>query len=56
MLTDIKMKKNITELGYSDRLKMYDNPSKIYVDHGIYVHSNDLFSKSTAPLVLKFPM
>ena len=35
MLTDIKMIKNETELGHSDRLKIYVNPSKIYVDPGI---------------------
>ena len=35
MLIDIKMKKNITELGHSDRLKMYINPSKMYIDPGI---------------------
>ena len=28
-------KKNITELGHSDRLKIYTNPSKIYVNPGI---------------------
>ena len=31
MLIDIKMKKKITELGNSDRLKIYVSPSKIYV-------------------------
>ena len=30
MLTDIKMKKKMTELGHSDCLKIYTNPSKIY--------------------------
>ena len=35
MLTDIKMKKFITELGHSDRLKIYMNTGKIYVDPGI---------------------
>ena len=38
MLIDIKMKiKNIyiTELGHSDRLKIYFNPRKIHVDPGI---------------------
>ena len=35
MFTDIKMKKNIAELGHNDRLKIYVNPSKIYVDPGI---------------------
>ena len=32
MLTDIKMKKKISELGHSDSLKIYVNPSKIYVN------------------------
>ena len=27
-------KKIVTKLGHSDRLKIYVNPSKIYVDHG----------------------
>ena len=31
MLTDIKIKK-MTELGHSDCLKIYTNPSKIYVN------------------------
>ena len=35
VLTDIKMKKNVTEWGHSDRLKIYINSSKIYVDPGI---------------------
>ena len=36
VLTDIKMKKKkITELGHSDGLKIYINPSKIYVYPGI---------------------
>ena len=43
-------------LGHSDHLKIYVNHSKIYVDPGIEVHSNDIFSKSTAPMVLKFYM
>ena len=52
----IKMEKNIIELGHSDCLKIYVNPSKIYVKPGIKVHSNDLFSETTAPMVLKFHM
>ena len=32
MLTDIKIKKYVTELGHSDLLKIYVNPSKIYVN------------------------
>ena len=35
MLIDIKMKKIVTELGHSDRLKIYVNPSKIYINPGI---------------------
>ena len=35
MLIDIKMKNIVTELGHSDCLKIYVNPSKIYVDPGI---------------------
>ena len=44
------------ELGHSDRLKICVNPCKIYVNPGIYVHSNDLFSKTTSPIILKFHM
>ena len=37
MLSDIKMKKkSVAELGHSDRLKIYINPSKIYVSPGIF--------------------
>ena len=35
MLIGIKMKKIVTELGHSGRLKIYVNPSKIYVNPGI---------------------
>ena len=50
-------KKSITELGHSDRLKVYVNPSKIYVNPSkIYVHSNYLFSETPLPMVLKFHM
>ena len=35
MLIDMKIKKFITELGYSDRLKIHVNPSKIYINPGI---------------------
>ena len=58
MLIGIKMikKKKLTELGHSEGLKIYVNPSKIYVNPGIYVHSNDLFSETTAPMVLNFHM
>ena len=35
MLIGIKMKKKIvTELGHSERLKIYVDPSKIHVNHG----------------------
>ena len=57
MIIGIKMKKIVTELGLCESLKkMYVNPSKIYVNPGIVVHSNDLFSETTAPMVLKFHM
>ena len=49
MFIGIKMKKIVTELGHSEGL----NPSKINVNPGTSVHSNDLFSETTAPLVLK---
>ena len=57
-LIGIKMKKKrkYTELGHSEGLKIYFNPSKIYVNPRIYIHSNDLFSETTSPMVLKFPM
>ena len=57
MLIDIKMKnKLLTELGHSDNLEIQFNPSKIYVNPGIKVHSNDLFSETTAPMILEFHM
>ena len=58
MLIGIKTKKKklLTELGDSDRLKIHINPSKIYINPGIKVHSHDLFSKTTAPMILKFHM
>ena len=56
MLIGIKMENNVTELGHSECLKIYVNPSKIYVKPGILVNSNYLFSKPTAPMVLKFHM
>ena len=57
MLINFKMEnEDITELGHSDRLKIYFHPIKIYVDPDILVHSNDLFSKTTAPMVLEFHM
>ena len=56
MLIGIKMKKNVIELCIIECLKIYVNPSKIYVNPDIYVHSNDLFSETTAPMVLKFHM
>ena len=54
ILIDIKMK-YISELGHSDHLKNVRS-SKINVDPGSLVHSNDLFSKITAPMFLKFHM
>ena len=35
MYIGIKMLKFVTELGHSDRLKIYVDPSKIYVKPGI---------------------
>ena len=43
------MKKIITELGHSDSLKNY-------MDLGIEVHADDLFSETTVTMVLKFHM
>ena len=56
MLIGIRMKKMFTELGHSDHYKIFVNPSKIYVNSGNQVHSNDLFSEITAPTILKFHM
>ena len=42
MLIGIKIKKNITELGHSDCLNIYVNPSKIYINLGIQVHSKPI--------------
>ena len=56
MFIGIKMKKNCYRIGHSEGLKMYVNPSKIYVNPGTSVHSNDLFSETTAALVLKIHM
>ena len=36
------MKKNMIELGHSDCLKIYVNPSKIYINLGIQVHSKSI--------------
>ena len=44
-------KKSIAELGHSDRLKIYVDYWKIYVDL-----TSNLFSETTASLVLKFHM
>ena len=49
-------KKFKTELGHSDLLKIYFNLSKIYLDPGILVHLNDLFSETAPPMVHKFHM
>ena len=51
-----KKKKILAELGHSERLIIYADPSKIYIDPRIEVSSNDVFSKTTAPMVLKFHM
>ena len=53
MLIGIKM---FTELGHRDHYKSFVNPSKINVNPGNQVHSNDLFSGTTAPMILKFHM
>ena len=42
MLIDVKIKKNMKELGHSDRLKIYVNPSKIYINPGILVRSKSI--------------
>ena len=34
MISDIKMKKTVAELGHNDRLKIHVDPSKIYLDPG----------------------
>ena len=55
MLSDIKIKKiSVTELCHNDRLKIYVDPSKIYVYPGD--HLNKIFSKTTASMVFKFHM
>ena len=58
MLIGIKIKKNIKELGHSDRLKIYVNPSKSYVNPGISAHSKSIqmtFSLNPLhPLILNF--
>ena len=46
-------KRIIAELGHSDCLKVYVDPSKNSVDPSIQVHSNDLFSEITAPMVFQ---
>ena len=56
MLIGIKIKKMLTELGHSDRLKIHVNPCKISVNSGILVHSIDLVSETTAPMIPKFHM
>ena len=35
MFSDIKMKKSVAELGHSDYMKIYVDPSKIHIDPGI---------------------
>ena len=55
MFSDIKIKKkSIAELGHSDRLTIYVDPSKNYVDLGFQVHLYGLFSETTVPMVFKF--
>ena len=50
------MKKKITELGHSDRLKIHVNPSKFTSTLAIKFIQNDLLSKVTAPMGLKFDL
>ena len=56
MLINIEIKKMLTELGHSDCLKIHVNPSKIYINPGIEVHSNDLFFETTAFMIFKLYM
>ena len=57
VVIDIKIKKkSVPELGHSDCLKIYVNPSKTDVDPGFKIHLNGLFSETTAPMCLKFYM
>ena len=42
MLIDTKMKKNIVELGHNDRLKIYVDPKKVYIDTGIQVRFSSM--------------
>ena len=51
MFSDIELKKSIAESGNNYRLKIYVEPSRIYV-----VHFNVFFSETTAPMVLKLHM
>ena len=44
----------MAELGHSDLLSIYVDPSKSFVDPGILVNSNELFSETDALMVLKF--
>ena len=46
----------LTELGHSDCLKIHFNPSKIYINPGTEVHSNDLFFETTAFMIFKLYM
>lgn len=54
MLSATKMYKPVAEIGQSDSLKIYVDRSKFYVDPGNLFFSNDLFSETTASMVLKF--
>ena len=53
-LTDIKMKKKIvTELGHSNRVKIYFNPRK-FTSTLAFKSIQMTYSETTAPMVLKF--
>ena len=56
MLIGIKMKKNVNRIRSQWPFENSRNPSKIYVNPGIKVNSNDLFSDTTASMILKFYM
>ena len=44
------------EFGHNDHLKIYVDPSKIYIDPDFQVHLNGIFSETTVLMVLKFHM
>ena len=56
LLTDVKIKVFVTELGHNDHLKIYVNLSKMYVDPGFKSIQMTYSLKTTSPMVLKFHM